>query len=97
MAGLLRLSQYPHARLRVACGPCGREGQWSVARLAERHGAEIALPALLRLLTAECKWQRGPKDPPPRPYEPRCLAVFPDLIDPPPATPALRVVAGGRG
>jgi hypothetical protein len=79
MSALLRLCDYPHARLVVACGPCGRRGRWSVARLAERHGAEIPLHTLLPLLTAECKWQRGPKDPAPRPYEPRCLARFAEL------------------
>ena len=68
-----------------------------MARLAERHGAEIALIELLPLLTAKCKWQRRPGEPAPRAYEPRCLACFPDLADPPPGAPTLRVVAGGRG
>lgn len=97
MAALLRLSQYPHARLRIACHVCGREGRYSVARLAERHGAEVALIDLLRLLTAGCKWQRGPADPLPRPYEPRCLARFPDLCGPTPSGGALKVIEGGRG
>ena len=79
MSALLRLSQYPHARLTIACEPCGRRGRWSVARLAERHGADVTLHELLSLLTQGCKWQRKPTDPPPRPYEPRCLARFPDL------------------
>lgn len=96
MSGLVRLSQYPHARLRIACGPCGRRGDYSVARLAERYGAEITLHELLRRLTAGCKWQRAPSDALPRPYEPRCLAVFPDLTETPPPAPGLRVVAGGR-
>ncbi len=68
-----------------------------MARLAERHGAEITLSDLLRCLTASCRWQRGPNDPLPRAYEPRCLAVFTDLTEPPRAeAKALRVVRGGR-
>jgi hypothetical protein len=51
-----------------------------VARLAERHGADIPLLELLPLLTASCKYQRDPGAPAPRAYEPRCLAHYPDLI-----------------
>ncbi len=93
-----RLSQYPLGRLRIACHHCGREGSWSVARLGEKHGAEIGLGELLRLLTASCKWQRKPKARDPRQYEPRCLAHYPDLMpepEPEPARPVLRVVAKG--
>ena len=96
MAALVRLSQYSYARVRVVCRPCGREGWYSLARLAERHGAEITLLDLLPRLTASCKWQRGPADPPPRLYEPRCLACYPDLFGPGPAAGGLRVVEGGR-
>ena len=99
MPALVRLSRYPRARLVVACGPCGRRGCWSVARLAERHGAEIPLLELLPLLTPSCKYQRRPEAPAPRPYEPRCLAHFPELGEGP-DTPApgrpLRVIKGGR-
>lgn len=98
-----RLSSYPLGRVRIACETCKRRGSWSVARLAERHGAEIDLLDLLRLLTATCRWQRRPGDPAPRQYEVRCLARFPDLDDDPepprPAVsgvPRLRVV-GGKG
>lgn len=99
MPVLPRLSQYPYARLTVECGPCGRRGRWSVARLAEKHGAEITLLELLPLLTAGCKWQRKSGDPLPRLYEPRCLARFADLAPPPeePAPERLRVIEGGRG
>ena len=99
MPALLRLSQYPYARLTVECGPCGRRGRYSVARLAELHGADIALHTLLPLLTATCKWQRRPGEPAPRAYEPRCLARFPDILDGPEEEPAperLRVIDGGR-
>jgi hypothetical protein len=94
-----RLSQYPLGRLRLACDHCGRRGSYSVARLGERHGAEIPLGDLLRILTASCKWQRDPKARSPRQYEPRCLAHYPDLMEPepsPPAEAALRIVRGGR-
>ena len=100
MPALLRLSQYPYARLTVECGPCGRRGRFSVARLAEQHGADIPLHTLLPLLTATCKWQRRPGEPPPRAYEPRCLARFPDLASGPAEETVperLRVIDGGRG
>ena len=100
MPALIRLSQYPYARLTVECGPCGRRGRYSVARLAEKHGADIPLHTLLPILTAGCKWQRRPGDPPPRAYEPRCLARFPDLAASGPEEPAperFRVIDGGRG
>lgn len=95
----LRLSQYPLGRVRVACNHCERAGSYSVARLGEKHGAEIDLGDLLRLLTASCKWQRRPGERRPRQYEPRCLAYLPDLMDPEPEAPArtaLRAVKGGR-
>ena len=94
-----RLSRYPFARIRVVCRPCNRSGSYGLARLAERHGADLPLADLLLLLTASCRWQRRPGDRPPRPYEPRCLACFPDLEgSSPPATtkPRLRLVQGGR-
>jgi hypothetical protein len=99
MPALLRLSQYPCARLSVECGPCGRRGRWSVARLAEQYGADIPLHSLLPLLTASCKRQRRPGEPAPRAYEPRCLARFADLAALPcePAPERLRVIDGGRG
>lgn len=91
-----RLSQYPFVRLRVSCDVCGREGVFSVARLAERYGAEVGLVDLLMILTASCRWQRSPKDPRPRQYEARCMASYPDLVDPGPGgRPRLRVVGGG--
>lgn len=86
-----RLSQYPLARVRIECSHCGRLGSYSLARLGERHGAEIPLVDLLRLLTASCKWQRRPGVPDARQYEPRCLAHFPDLMQPEPEPAEVRL------
>lgn len=79
-----RLSQYPFARLRVECRVCERRGSYSIAKLAERYGAEIGFEALMLILTRSCQWQRGPRDRPPRQYQQRCLAFLPDLQDPEP-------------
>ena len=90
-----RLSQYPLGRLRVTCDQCHRTGEWSVARLGERFGADIDLGELLQILTGACRWQWHPKARPPRKYEARCLAYYPDLRAPP-APPTLRIVGGRK-
>lgn len=87
-----RLSQYPLARLRVECRVCGRRGDYSVARLAARHHAEIDLEELLLRLTASCRWQRRPGEKPPKQYQQRCLAFLPDLDGPRPTAPAAPVL-----
>ncbi len=40
--------------LAIACNRCGRAGRYRLDRLIWRHGANFAVPALLRLLSADC-------------------------------------------
>ena len=76
------LAQFPWVRVRVSCTWCPRRrGDYSLARLAERHGAGVSLDDLLRRLTATCPrpkpWgKRGPSQ-----YLPWCRAVFTDLYE----------------
>lgn len=62
------LARYPHPRIRIECGPCGRRGDYSVARLVARYGPDMRLPDLLAKLSADCPGRRG--------VTPRCDAVF---------------------
>lgn len=50
----MRLSEYPYVTVRVACSKCPRKGAYRLARLAERYGASITMPAVLSHLAADC-------------------------------------------
>ena len=54
--GVLRLGQVEARTLMldVVCSHCDRRGCLSTARLVERHGPDLPMPALLDLLTADC-------------------------------------------
>ena len=69
--GSLILSDVQHPTLTIVCEPCGRRGQYNVARLLEEHG-DAKLTDLLRTL-ADCPKTRsaGIHDP--------CKAVFEGL------------------
>ena len=97
-----RLSQFPYVRVRIRCPHCpARRGDYSLARLAERFGAEASLADVLFELTRGCKWQVPPATKR-RKYIPYCRAGFVDLDggpapdlppdDEPPARPRLRLV-----
>lgn len=59
--------------LRVACHGCLRAGQYRVDRLIEQHGSDIALPDLLRVISADCCPEQRP------PLEsPHCQAYYRD-------------------
>ena len=87
------LASYPFVIVRLSCTMCAREGSYRLARLADKYGAEIALPELLDLLAGDCKYRR-----PRHPAVPGCGACFPDLAPPtrppdlPPGAHRLRVV-----
>jgi hypothetical protein len=72
MTGSLTLARYRAARLRIACDRCQRQGEYSTARLIDRHGPDYRLPDLLADLTADCPGRQ-------RFDVPRCDAIFPDL------------------
>lgn len=78
------LATYPYVVVRIGCDRCPRrKGQYRLARLAQRFGAETPLDQVLREVAADCPWwepesRRGPSQ-----YVPKCAARFVDL-DPPP-------------
>ena len=89
----MRLSAYPFVVVRISCSRCARKGQYRLARLADRYGAEIELPILLGHLAAGC----DKRDVRRHVYD-FCGAYFPDLNGakppdvPPPLPIRLRVV-----
>ena len=87
----MRLSSYPYVVVRVACTRCPRRGAYRLARLADRYGAEMTLPHLIELLSADCKLRETSRVD----IYNRCGACFPDLLGtrPPdePAPPAARL------
>ena len=94
-----RLLDYPFVLVRFACVLCSRRGQARLARLAERHGAEITLEELLDRVAWTCPYPRPRPGQKLRKYQPFCGIMLPDLQGPgrpPPDLPrrALHVVAG---
>ena len=92
----LRLRDYPYVVVRFACRDCPRIGQYRLAVLAEKFGAEAAMADVLEAIAASCLRNRE------RHPNRRCQAYLPDLVDPrPPDLPAaigtrLRVITGGK-
>lgn len=92
------LVSYPYVRVRMACRKCRRRGSYSLARLADKYGANIRMTDLLEHLAGDCRlWT---------PRHPRlegCGAFFEDLVGsprppdlPPAARRPLRIVAGDK-
>jgi hypothetical protein len=75
----MRLHQFPYVRVRIACRHCPhKRGDYSLARLAERFGADADVEMVLFELTRACKWQVPPATKH-RKYEPYCRAYLRDL------------------
>lgn len=55
-SGVVTLGQIaPHLpRLEVGCNPCDRRGRLYADRLIAEHGQDIPIPALLRIIAADC-------------------------------------------
>ncbi len=90
-----RLSGYPYVIVRIACSRCSRKGQYRLARLAERYGAEARLTDVLAKLSANCPHADTARH---QNVHDRCGAMYPDLTKPtppdvPPGVTGLRVVA----
>ena len=91
-----RLRDYPFVIVRFACRDCPRIGQYRLAVLAERFGADAAIGDVLAAISATCL--RNKEKHPGR----RCQAYLPDLTEPkPPDLPSaagrrLRLIAGGK-
>jgi len=58
--------------LRVTCDKCGRDGQYPLAHLIERHGQEGKVVDLLDTIAADCP-KRKPAN-----FNDRCAARCPD-------------------
>lgn len=58
----------------MACTFCNRQGQYRLARLAAKYGAEIDMKELLERLARDCAYWR-----PRHPYRQGCGAHFCDL------------------
>jgi hypothetical protein len=67
--GSITLSDVREPTLSVVCGPCGRRGRYSVARLMEQYGGDAKLTDLLHTL-ADCPKASSAS------IHDRCKAVF---------------------
>ncbi|UYQ73554.1 hypothetical protein OF122_07310 [Pelagibacterium flavum] len=91
---------YPWVVVRVQCNLCRRNGQYRLARLAEKFGAETSLAHMLDLLAADCPWTadrfKAQK------YRKGCGIHLPDIErdptppDLPPALGGLQIIEGGK-
>lgn len=99
-----RLSDFPWVVVRVDCPLCPhRKGQYRLARLAEKFGADIRLCDLLDRIALDCPRKSLPWERSPGQYDLKCKARFTDLeatSSPPPDLPPmmrkLTVIQGGR-
>jgi hypothetical protein len=48
-------------RVEIACRRCDRRGVLRTERLVSEHGPDMAIPALLRLLAADCPRMKADK------------------------------------
>ena len=71
-----RLVDYPYILVRFDCSICHRRGQARLARLAEKHGAEITLEDLLDRVAYPCPYPRLRR---PRKYQVGCGIKLPDI------------------
>ena len=55
-SGIVPLGRIPDRlpMLEVACNRCDRRGRLRTARLMAEHGPELPIPALLRIVAADC-------------------------------------------
>lgn len=88
MAGALKLANYPHDMVRVACRKCDRRGQYRRSSLIALYGPTVPLPDVLGQLAHDCPKRGGMGND-------SCGAYFPDLVERPPTrspreTPARR-------
>jgi hypothetical protein len=99
-----RLSDFPWVIVRIDCPLCPhRRGQYRLARLAEKFGADIRLCDLMDKIAFDCPRKSLPWEQPPNEFNPRCKTRFTDLDAPnhpppdlPPLMRKLKVIEGGR-
>ncbi|WP_417582852.1 hypothetical protein [Pelagibacterium sp.] len=91
---------YPWVVVRVQCNLCRRSGQYRLARLAEKYGADTSLAHMLSLLSADCPWTTDRRKP--QKYRKPCGIHLPDIErdptppDLPPALGGLQLIDGGK-
>ncbi len=71
-SGALTLSTYHRSMVEIVCQKCGRAGRYRRSGLIERHGPDITLPDLLRVM-AQCERYGSASDP--------CQVVYQGLSD----------------
>jgi hypothetical protein len=99
-----RLTDFPWVIVRIDCPICPhRKGQYRLARLAEKYGADIPLCDLLARIALDCPRESLPWERPPNQSDSRCKARFTDLeatSRPPPDLPPMMrkliVIRGGK-
>ncbi len=97
-----RLSDFPWVIVRVGCALCPhRSGQYRLARLAEKFGAEAELDEVIDRIAFDCPWRPKPGGRDRGKYHPRCKARFIDVGGPvppdmPPPMRVLKVIDGGK-
>ncbi len=99
-----RPSDFPWVIVRVDCPLCPhRKGQYRLARLAEKFGANVLLCDLIDQIAFGCPRKSLPWERRLNQYDLRCKARFTDLDiahspppDLPPAMRKLRVIQGGK-
>jgi hypothetical protein len=99
-----RLSDFPWMIVRIDCPICPhRKGQYRLARLAEKYGADIPLCDLLARIALDCPRESLPRERSPNQSDSRCKARFTDLEatsrPPPDLSPMMRkliVIRGGK-
>jgi hypothetical protein len=99
-----RLSDFPWVIVRVDCPLCPhRKGQYRLARLAEKFGANIQLCDLISRIALDCPRKSLPWERPAGQSDPQCKARFTDLEpasrpppDLPPMLKTLTVIQGGK-
>ncbi len=88
-----RLSDFPWVVARVDCPLCPhRKGQYRLARLAEKYGADIQLCDLIDRIAFDCPWKSHPGERPRNQYGPKWKERFTDLeatSAPPPDLPPM--------
>lgn len=86
------LPSFPYVIVRAYCTLCSRTGQYRLARLADKYGAEASLEEVLDMLAGDCKYRGRSR----HPIRSGCGALFKDLAagpdrPPPDVPPAQRL------
>jgi len=90
-----RLIDYPYVLVRVSCRFCRRRGQYRLARIAAKWGAEISLEEVLDRIAYGCPWPRPSQVRKQRKHQGFCGIMLIDLERSPPRPPDMPPAAAG--